>query len=403
MEDNTGIAHESNGVEHPATRPASPGREAPGGAEGRADRVDPAGRKSAGGLDAKGRPRNPIPRRVPWLEVGIFVATAVILGWLVCLPLWLSGDGLQNLVVVQLCGQALMLTPLLATILALIVQRRRAARARTARAQAPPAQTVIGMQPAAAQSAVTRYLGIWPLTPARRVVGLTLAALFGTYLLVATTYLLAAAFGWFEIDLVGLSGFKAQLSALPGLDQLPIGAAIAIYLAIIVFNSIVTAIFAFGEEVGWRGWLLTSLRPLGTWPALLIIGVIWGLWHAPLILLGYNFGRTDISGLGFMLGGCVMLSFLFGWLRLRSGSLWPAVFAHGALNGSSAMLLGLFADASAATPDMALVTVLGVSGWIVSALIIAVLVLTGQFRHRPELGRPAPNRPESNRPEPGSG
>ncbi len=350
--------------------------------------ADPALGPSAR-LDSKGRPLNPVPVRVPWLEVGIFVATAVSLGWLVCLPLWLSGEGLENLVMVQLCGQALMLTPLLATVLALIVQRRRAA------LPAGP-----GLPPAAEPPpSITRYLGIWPLTPLGRVLGLTVAAMIGTYLLVAAAYLLSAVFGWLDIDLAGLSGFKAQLSALPGLEALPVPAAIVVYSAIIIVNSIVTAAFAFGEEVGWRGWLLTSLRPLGVWPALLIIGLIWGLWHAPLILLGYNFGRPDVTGLGLMVGGCIMLSLLFGWLRLRSGSVWPAVFAHGALNGSSAMLLGLFVDASAPEPDMALVAALGVSGWIVSAVIIAALILTGQFRRRPELGQRELGQREQGQPE----
>nr|WP_246475749.1 CPBP family intramembrane glutamic endopeptidase [Brevibacterium renqingii] len=151
-------------------------------------------------------------------------------------------------------------------------------------------------------------------------------------------------------------------------------------------GSLSNVFVTIGEEFGWRGWLLTSLRPLGTWPALLTVGVLWGLWHAPLILLGYNFDRPGISGLGLMVAGCVMLGILFGWLRLRTGSVWPAVFAHAALNGSTTMLLVLLIDADAPTPDTALVTFLGASGWIVSAVVIAVLVVTGQFRKRPELG-----------------
>src|SRR5699024_12044048 len=95
------------------------------------------------------------------------------------------------------------------------------------------------------------------------------------------------------------------------------------------------------------------------------------------ILLGYNFNRPDITGLGLMGLGCVMLGVLFGWLRLRTGSVWPAVFAHAALNGSTSMLLVLLIDAEAPTPDPALVTLLGAPGWIVYADIIAVLVDPG--------------------------
>ncbi|MGO2038094.1 MAG: lysostaphin resistance A-like protein [Brevibacterium sp.] len=326
-------------------------------------------------VDAKGRPLAVVPSRVPWLSVGVFVAVAVGLAWLVCLPLWLSGEGLSNLALVQISGGAMMITPLVATIVALVVQRVRAKRAH--RADAAAGRSL---------PSVPRYLGLWPLRPFARVIGVTLGAVLGIYAIVVAGYFLSAAFGWVQLDLTGLSGFKAQLATIPGLDTLPLIASLLIYLALIVIQTVVTAFLAFGEEIGWRGWLLTSLRPLGTWPALLIVGVIWGLWHAPLILLGYNFSRPDITGLAFMVGGCMMLGILFGWLRLRTGSVWPAVFAHAGLNASSGLLLALFFDAAAPMPDMALVATLGVAGWIVSAIVIGLLLATGQFRRQPDLG-----------------
>ncbi|MGO1917733.1 MAG: lysostaphin resistance A-like protein [Brevibacterium aurantiacum] len=326
---------------------------------------EPVGESAGEGTDAKGRPLAVVPAKVPWLEVAVFVAVAVILAWLVCLPLWLSGEGIGNLMLVQVSGMAMMFTPLIAVVVAMLIQRRRSGEPR---------------------SSIVRYLGIWPLRPFGRVLGMTALAFFGVFVLVAVAYLLGAAFGWMQVDLFGLSGFKAQLAQLPGLEEIPVLIAVVGYLAIMALGSLLNITVAFGEEVGWRGWLLTSLRPLGTWPALLIVGVIWGLWHAPLILLGYNFSRPDITGLAFMVGGCVMVGILFGWLRLRTGSVWPAVAAHAALNGSAGMLLGLFIDGSAQAPDMALVAFLGVSGWIVSAVVIVVLLVTGQFRRQPELG-----------------
>ena len=132
---------------------------------------------------------------------------------------------------------------------------------------------------------------------------------------------------------------------------------------------------------------MPALRPLGTWPTLLLSGAIWGLWHSPIILLGYNFGRTDITGVLFMVGGCVAWGILLGWLRLRSASLWPAVIAHGSLNAAAGLIV-LFA---ATQPDMALAGPLGVAAWIVIAVVVLVLVLTGQFRKQPELAD-APGR-----------
>ena len=325
-----------------------------------------------GQVDAKGRPLAVVPTRVPWLEVVIFLVLAFGLAWVACLPLWLSGKGLSDPLLVQVTGMAMMFTPFIAAVVAMIVQRKRA------------------KQPLAS---FPRYFGIWPLRPAARVVWTTIAAFFAIIVFGIAAYFLSAAFGWVKLDPIGLSGFKAQLDQLPGLESVPLGLAIIGFVVIMIISSLSTLIFAFGEEAGWRGWLTTSLRPLGTWPALIIVGVIWGLWHAPLILLGYNFNRPDVTGLALMVLGCVMLAILFGWMRIRTGSVWPAVAAHAALNGSTGLLLGFFIEAKAPTPDLAFVSGLGVAGWIVSALIIVVLVVTGQFNKRPELG--IKRRPEA--------
>ena len=329
-------------------------------------------------VDAKGRPLAVVPSRVPWLEIGIFAVIAFGLAWLACLPLWTSGEGISDPLAVTVFGGLMMFTPLVASIIASIVQRRRARARGEVVASAP------------------RYFGFWPLRPFGRVIGVTVAAFFGIMVLVVLGYLVSAAFGWLTLDLTGLSAFKEQLATLPGMESVPIAVATLGYLLLMLAGAVSNCFVTIGEEFGWRGWLLTSLRPLGTWPALLIVGVVWGLWHAPLILLGYNFNRPDITGLGLMIGGCIMVGILFGWLRLRTGSVWPAVFAHAALNGSTGMLLALVIDVGASTPDPALMTLLGVSGWIISAVVIATLVLTGQFRKQPELGikKAAPAAPD---------
>ncbi|WP_228278307.1 CPBP family intramembrane glutamic endopeptidase [Brevibacterium limosum] len=362
----TGPTAATSGPMTPPGAP-SPGAPAPRIAEETGTSLGTAG-SPAEAVDRKGRPLAVVPGRVPWLELGIFAVIAFGLAWVACLPLWISGEGLSNVVAVQLYGALMMFTPLIASIVASIVQRRRA-RAR-----------------GEILASVPRYFGIWPLRRFGRVIWMSIAAFFGIMALVVLGYFLSAAFGWLSLDLTGLSGFKQQMATLPGLDSVPIGLAVIGYLLIMVISSVVTVFVAIGEEFGWRGWLLNSLRPLGAWPALLIVGAVWGLWHAPLILLGYNFGRPDITGLGLMVGGCIMVGILFGWLRLRTGSVWPAVFAHAGLNGSAGMLMILLIDAAASSPDPALTMILGVSGWIVSAVVIVVLVATGQFRRQPELG-----------------
>ncbi|OSP04636.1 CPBP family intramembrane metalloprotease domain-containing protein [Microbacterium sp. LEMMJ01] len=317
------------------------------------------------------------PTRVPWRAVLIFTLTACGLAALVCLPLWL-GDGLAEPFAGALLP-VMMFTPAAAVLVVMLTT---------------------GVPEKGGRA---RFLGMWPLRPAKRVVGLLVAAWLVPPLLVALGVLLAAAFGWVRLDLT-FSAFADQLAQAlpPGTPVPPVGVVVFAQLAAIPVGALVNSVLAFGEELGWRGWLLPALRPLGTWPALLLSGAIWGLWHSPVILLGYNFGRTDVTGVLFMIGGCVAWGVLFGWLRLRSGSLWPAVVAHGALNAAAGLVLIVAAE----QPDLALAGPLGVAGWIVAAVVALVLVLTGQFRRQPELAAPrTPPTPPTldGRPAPGVG
>lgn len=301
-------------------------------------------------------------RRVPWAAVLVFVAVSFALAWLVALPLWL-GDGLAEPMSVFLLP-IIMFTPAIAALVVTFLMR----------------------VPAPGQRA--RFLGLWPLRPAKRVIWLMVAGWLVPPLLVALGILLSAALGFVQLDLT-FAAFAAELEkAVPaGAPLPPVQVIVFAQLAMIPVGGLFNSLFAFGEELGWRGWLLPALRPLGTWPALILSGVIWGLWHSPIILLGYNFGRTDITGVLFMVGGCVAWGILLGWLRLRSASVWPAVIAHGSLNAAAGMIL-IFA---AAQPDLALAGPLGVAAWVVIAVVVIVLVSTGQFRRQPELAD-APGR-----------
>ncbi|WP_350352783.1 type II CAAX endopeptidase family protein [Microbacterium sp. A8/3-1] len=301
-------------------------------------------------------------RRVPWSAVIVFTVLACGLAWLVALPLWL-GDGLAEPLAGALLP-AMMLTPAIAALIVTFAMRF----------------------PARGERA--RFLGLWPLRPAKRVVWLMVAAWLVPPFLVALTVLVSAALGFVRLDLT-FAAFAVELQkALPaGSPMPPVEVVVFAQIAMIPFAALLNAIPAFGEELGWRGWLVPALRPLGTWPTLLLSGAIWGFWHSPIILLGYNFGRTDLSGVLLMIGGCVAWGILLGWLRLRSASVWPAVIAHGSLNAAA----GLIVIFAAAKPDLALAGPLGVAGWIVLAVVIAVLVATGQFRRQPELAG-APGR-----------
>lgn len=305
-------------------------------------------------------PRAPLAARVPWGAVVVYIVIAFGLAWLVALPLWLH-DGLGNPLAKMLLI-VMMYTPAAAAlIVVLTIQRPRPAN-------------------------IPEYLGIWPLRPVKRTLLLCVAGIVGGALRIIAGVFLAAALGVVRLDLVHLSGFRDLVERKTGraLAQ-PTAVLVATQLITIPFGAVFNGLATIGEELGWRGWLLPSLRPLGTWPALVISGAIWGLWHAPVILLGYNFDQPNLFGVAMMTGGTVLLGTLVGWLRLRSASVWPCVFAHGAVNAAAGFIV-LVAMAGAPVDPVAAAP-LGWVTWIVMAVVIAVLAATGQFRVQPRLER----------------
>lgn len=89
-----------------------------------------------------------------------------------------------------------------------------------------------------------------------------------------------------------------------------------------------------GEEIGWRGFLTPeTMRAYGFTRGTLLTGVIWTSWHLPILLFAdYNSGTPWWFGMPCFAVLVIGLSFAFAWLRLRSGSVWPAAILHGSHN-----------------------------------------------------------------------
>ncbi|GAB3154581.1 CPBP family intramembrane glutamic endopeptidase [Microbispora hainanensis] len=330
-------------------------------------------------------------------DVWLFLLVAFGASWLIALPLW---TGPFSPGAFQLVGMVMMFTPSLGVLAVWLIRRRGTPFKEWARA------TGLTLGPDRSTTAP-----------------LLVAALLGVPVLVAVALLASAAVGAVSLDVAGLSLYREQLGA--ALDKVPLDPQVMYALQIVqavLIAPFINAIPAFGEEWGWRGWLLPRLLgdpavapvhqvgsvpaagsvpavaqvpggssagmtgpgerrpapvwPAPVWPALVLSGVIWGLWHAPLTLKGYNYPALGAWAAVLFIGFCVIFGALLGWLRLRSRSVWPAVIAHGSINAvaGQALLLG---DADA-PPNAALAGITGIVGWVLLAAVVLAV-----YRLRP--------------------
>lgn len=117
--------------------------------------------------------------------------------------------------------------------------------------------------------------------------------------------------------------------------------AISQILSGIFISPILNIFTCFGEEWGWRGYLLPKMKEkLPIIPMLFVNGVIWGLWHAPLTILGHNYGvgyqGYPFTGIFAMCCFCIVMGVFMTYITLKTGSCLPAAIAHGSLNGLAA-------------------------------------------------------------------
>ena len=179
-----------------------------------------------------------------------------------------------------------------------------------------------------------------------------------------------------------LSALGADFSTLP--VSLPLLMVIQ-GLQALLLAPVLNFVTCFGEEWGWRGYLLPKMeKKLPTLPLLLITGVIWGLWHVPITALGHNYGvgypGFPWTGIAAMCGFCIMLGIFLAYLTLKTRSCIPAVLAHGAVNGTAALGIYLTADGGNPFVGPAPTGIVGALPF----LAVSLLCLAALLRKKPE-------------------
>ena len=152
----------------------------------------------------------------------------------------------------------------------------------------------------------------------------------------------------------------------------------------LLLGPILNFVTCFGEEWGWRGYLLPKMsRKLPALPMLLVNGIIWGVWHAPLTAIGHNYGvgypGFPFTGIVAMCGFCIIIGIFFSFVTMKTKSCIPAVLAHGAINSIGS--IGMFFTTDGGNPFIGPAPT-GIIGGL-PFIIVAVITCIFYFRKTP--------------------
>lgn len=227
---------------------------------------------------------------------------------------------------------------------------------------------------------IREYLAISPIPSVPKLLLQIFGVLIGTGLLVFLTLWISDLLGFIQIDVTEWKGYlEMNPSVLPAdaasqvkqtLFQLP--------LYILIFF-----ILSTGEELGWRGFLHTSLIPTGFWKTSFTIALFWSIWHLPVILVSSYLGIMPIRDAIVVPINLFITSIILSGLRHRTGLVWPAVMGHAMLN--TVVLFGFSAfkvpfDSSDQFSFWGFTAV----NWIVWILALAfILIGTSRKRNQP--------------------
>lgn len=153
-------------------------------------------------------------------------------------------------------------------------------------------------------------------------------------------------------------------------DTMPVHPIWLVLLQGLIAGPTINAVAGFGEELGWRGFLLKSYKNMKFPKASITIGFIWGIWHAPLILMGHNYPQNPEFGIIMVTIWCILLTPLFIYITLKAKSVLAAAIMHGTLNATAGIAIMVIEGGNDLT-----VGISGLSGFISLLIILLALII----------------------------
>jgi membrane protease YdiL (CAAX protease family) len=144
----------------------------------------------------------------------------------------------------------------------------------------------------------------------------------------------------------------------------------SIFLNAVVIGPFLGLIITFGEEYGWRGYLQSELVHLGCIRGVGLLGIIWGIWHWPIIWMGYNYPGQPVLGPLLMTGYTVALSYFLAYAVFKSKGVWTAAYLH-ALNNQT---MSFFMVAVVTPVSMVMSFGIGIPALVLCALVILLIL-----------------------------
>jgi membrane protease YdiL (CAAX protease family) len=274
-----------------------------------------------------------------------FICLTFLISWTAAGLFYLSGLGWGNLIATAF-AVLYMFFPLICTI---IVQK------------------LIYKQPVMKTYGVNTNINRWLFVAWGLPVLLTFATIGVSFLLPGVSY---------SSEMIGLASYFGDAVPEGVMSELPFSPVVMFWLMLaqgIIAGPTINAVAGFGEELGWRGFLLKETASAGFWKSSIVIGFVWGIWHAPLILMGHNYPGFEVAGVFMMTLWCILLSPMFSYVTIKANNVIAAAIMHGSLNAVAGLSILPLAGSKPLLTGLT-----GLAGFIVLAALNLVIYYFGK-------------------------